>query len=228
MPGITSNKIPTAAEVDAMTDRERKNLEDWLRRLASETQRLKLQKSRADGTYQLVTDGFGDATVVRANLGLHDVAKALIDPMERGWSLGYAIGLYSPAGHVGILLADAAPTALSVDELAEGYDYALSADLRRVRYHELDGTRRDSLHDPEAERWVIEHVAKLMAPQVIEVDGKYRLADGVTLDDLRVGAGGSKIERPAERPETPREAALRKHFTGEPADAGPWPWPGDD
>lgn len=84
---MTNTDVPAAAEVDAMTDQQRKVLENRLRR-AAERQGLRLERSRLRdpraigyGTYQL--RGERESTVVAADhqrgygLGLHDVARYL-------------------------------------------------------------------------------------------------------------------------------------------------------
>jgi hypothetical protein len=86
--GVVNTEIPTADEVDAMSDQDRKVLENRLRR-AADRQGLRLEKSRLRdplaigyGTFML-TDVATNSVVYAADhergygLGLHDVAHYL-------------------------------------------------------------------------------------------------------------------------------------------------------
>jgi ParB-like chromosome segregation protein Spo0J len=97
---------------------------------------------------------------------------------------GYPLDLASPVSHVAVKLDGAAPAALSLAELTAGYRHPNTGDLARVR--NLKGC--DS--DDAATAWLIERaIAEITyrgkVRQVEQHDGSYRLADGLTLDDLR-------------------------------------------
>jgi hypothetical protein len=97
---------------------------------------------------------------------------------------GYALNLLSPVRHVATEMERAAPAALSVADMAAGYQHSIPGDLSRVRQHEHCAT------DEEAGVWLIKHAVEALTfrgktgqRQVEQVDGGYRLT--VPFEDLR-------------------------------------------
>jgi ParB-like chromosome segregation protein Spo0J len=109
---------------------------------------------------------------------------------------GYALDMLSPVRHVATEMDGAAPAALSIEELATGYRHPNPGDLARVRRHEDCGS------DDEATAWLIRRAVEAISyrgktdqskRQVEQVDGGYRLADGIKFEDLLYQ--GRKLQR---------------------------------
>jgi ParB-like chromosome segregation protein Spo0J len=106
---------------------------------------------------------------------------------------GYALDLATPVRHVATMIADAAPAAISVKEMAATYKGIVGGDIHRVRVNEKLGS------DAEATEWLLEHaVQQIMrrgkkgmgADQIVRENGidgtapHYRLADGIDAETL--------------------------------------------
>jgi hypothetical protein len=123
---------------------------------------------------------------------------------------GYALDLSSPVRHVATEMDRAAGAALSISELAASYRHAIPGDLARIKLHE------GSANDDEATAWLIGRAVKEITyqgkttrsrVQVIANGDGYRLADGVTFDDLRYQ--GQKLHRAFAEGEEDARRALR-------------------
>ena len=100
----------------------------------------------------------------------------------------YPLDLSTPVRHVATELDRVSPGTLSITELAATYRHPNPGDIVRVR------TDEDYATDEEAIRWLmvraieaIERRGKNGQDQVIGDDGGYRLADGLTFEDLVYG-----------------------------------------
>jgi ParB-like chromosome segregation protein Spo0J len=112
----------------------------------------------------------------------------------QGDKKGYALDMVSPVRHVANRMEGAAPAALSIQQLADGYHHPNPSDLARVQHHEGAGSKQ------EAVIWLIrravteiERRGKTGAVQVVADNGGFRFADGVSLDSLRWQ--GKKVDR---------------------------------
>jgi ParB-like chromosome segregation protein Spo0J len=102
---------------------------------------------------------------------------------------GYARDLGSPVSHVAACLDRANGEALSVQEMAADYRHIEHGDLTRVRHHE------GCASDAEATVWLIRKAVDELTRRgkggTVQLqqteDGKVRLAEGMTVDDLRWG-----------------------------------------
>jgi ParB-like chromosome segregation protein Spo0J len=100
---------------------------------------------------------------------------------------GYALDLSSPVRHVATEMDRAAPASLSIEELAEGYRHVNPGDLARIKEHEGCATDQDAIV------WLIGRAVEEITyqgrttrsrVQVVANGHGWRLADGVTFEDL--------------------------------------------
>jgi hypothetical protein len=127
---------------------------------------------------------------------------------------GYKLDLSSPVRHVATEMERAAPTALSIEQMAATYQHPIPGDLSRVRLHEGCAT------DTEAMRWLIRRAVQAITyqgktdrsrRQVEHHVGGYRLADGVTFEALRYD--GKKLHRTGADIEGEERQALRAVYS---------------
>lgn len=101
---------------------------------------------------------------------------------------GYPLDLWSPVRHVATEMDRAAPASLSIEELAADYRHAIPADLMRIKQQEGCATDEDAI------KWLVGRAVEEITyqgkttrsrVQVVANGHGYRLADGVTFEDLR-------------------------------------------
>jgi predicted transcriptional regulator len=102
--------------------------------------------------------------------------------------VNYALAIDSAVVYVALALDKAAGAALSVEELALGYDHPIPADLTRIKMHEV------LTDDREAKEWLINRALAYLGDGVEMVDGLVIIANGHRFEDLCFR--GKKLERP--------------------------------
>ena len=103
--------------------------------------------------------------------------------------LPFALVINHAIQHVAVSLDRANPSALSFDQLRQGYQHPMSSDLVRVRKHNHLET------DDEAHDWIIRRAVSLLGKWLLVTDNGVEFRYGVGFDDLRWDK--KPIDRPA-------------------------------
>lgn len=117
---------------------------------------------------------------------------------------GYVLDMTSPVSYVATVLEAAAPAAVSLSDLVNGYEHIFSTDLGRVRYHEGCAT------DHDAKTWIIQYAITGLGKYVSEDEDGYRLVgdfDSIRVDRKRIYRHVDKNE------DEDRKRAIRAAYT---------------
>jgi ParB-like chromosome segregation protein Spo0J len=110
---------------------------------------------------------------------------------------GYALDLTSPIRHVATEL-DRADKALSIGELADTYHHPNHADIVRIQQHEGCETEHDAvlwLMNRAIEKIEYRGKTSRSTVQIVADNGGFRLADGMTFEQLEYGGKSLHRER---------------------------------
>ena len=107
--------------------------------------------------------------------------------------IGYALDLLTPVRYVVTTLEGAAPAALTVGDMAAGYEHSVRADYSRIRKHE------NCANDGEARRWLLRRAVTELGKQV-EGDDETGWKLAVPFDNLKY-PGRESFHRFSDDPE---------------------------